>query len=203
MSIGRWVSAGLLLVFVSAGGMLLALRGDSVRIETSADAKPRSRPTPATADPHSHVRTYVGVVVARDAVDVTARSEGQIQEVSANPGDRVERGAVLAVADTDVLASADLKIAEAERTAAEADVRRLELELTHAMKRGARLRSLAGRDMVATQDVEEALYLEQLAAARLAGAENALIQKRAVVDQRCALAEHARLVAPFSGIVSL
>ena len=203
MTTGRWVSAGLLLVFVSAGGMLLALRGDSVRIETSADAKPRSRPVPATADPHSPARTYVGVVLAREAVDVTARSEGQIQDLRANPGDRVERGAVLAVLDTARLTSADIKIAEAERTAAEGDVRRLKLELAHATTRRTRTESLAKRQMVAAQDVEEAVYLQQVADARLAAAENVLIQKRAVLDQRRALEEHARLVAPFNGIVSV
>ncbi len=207
MTTGRLISSGLLLllVLVTAGGLLLGLRREPLA-PGSLDQKQTDRVAghPSSPDPTpAPLRAFVGVVLSSESVDVTARIEGQIEDLRVRPGDRVEPGAVLAVLDTATLAAADLKIAELEVAAGEADLKRLRLQLDHAIARRTRVDALARRLMVSLQDVEDAIYQEEVAQAGLTSAEGSLAQKRAVVDQRRTLMKNARIIAPFGGVVSV
>src|SRR5947208_8911391 len=68
---------------------------------TAAEAapKPAAKPAPASAPPEER-KGWLGVVVARESVDVTADSQGRLQAVYVSIGDRVKRGDRIASVDT-------------------------------------------------------------------------------------------------------
>jgi len=127
----------------------------------------------------------VGVLVAARVVDLTARFEGALVEVTAGLGATVEAGAVVAR-----LASPEV---EEDAASARAALVAAEAEAAHAGDRHARLEALGG--LVSGQEVADARLQRQLAAARARAA-------RARLADLAERAAGALLVAPFRGIVA-
>src|SRR5262249_36282570 len=91
------------------------------------------RPSPAAlsskpSSQETNLATYVGVVFARQSADIVARSEGTLQAVYVNLGDRLKTGDIIAQTDS-YSNTQQLQIAEATLLSAQADQRDAELEL--------------------------------------------------------------------------
>jgi len=88
----------------------------------AADAPaPKLAAKPAAAPPVEPAhKGWLGVVVARESVDVTADSQGRLQAVYVSIGDRVKRGDRIASLDTRIAAQ-DLEMARSSLRGDEAD----------------------------------------------------------------------------------
>src|SRR5436305_15241420 len=74
-------------------------RAASIAAVDTAAAKPAAKPAPAPAvEPER--KGWLGVVVSRESVDVTADSQGRLQAVYVSIGDRAKRGDRIASLDT-------------------------------------------------------------------------------------------------------
>src|SRR6266511_2667411 len=79
-------------------------------------------------------RTFIGVVLPFEALDVIANVDAHVDEIHVRTGDRVSRGSLIAVLDLAAV-RADLKMAEAELRTAEADAQRAAVEFAQAGSR--------------------------------------------------------------------
>src|SRR4051795_201332 len=80
--------------------------------------------TPAATVPAQPARPgWIGVVVARESVDVKADSQGRLQSMRVSIGDPVRKGDPIATLDTS-LAAQDLEMARSVLSGSQADLRR-------------------------------------------------------------------------------
>ena len=161
----------------------------------ASDASPESTPSSeATED------GWVGVVVAREAVDVASEVPGRIESMAVRPGDRVEPGDLLARLDTSQL-SQDLAMAEASLEAVQAEVRRTESalqEVTTRYERRAAVPDTFSREELAATELEKETAEAAAAAAQARERE----QEARVRQLRESLAK-TDVRAPFAGTVAL
>jgi RND family efflux transporter MFP subunit len=188
------VGGAAVLCLIGLGTLVLAGRGgdgDGDDPATSAPAPPRV--AAANAAP------FVGVIVARDAVDVAARTEGRLDSVEVRVGDRVEAGAQIAVIEAHGLRQ-DLAMAEARLRQAQAEHDRAAVELAAARDRKDRVDRL---DAVISEE-ERTEVRDQLAlqTARLGSARASIAEAAARVERLRVKIADARVVAPFAGVVA-
>jgi membrane fusion protein, multidrug efflux system len=157
------------------------------------------------AEPITETRGFVGRVTAAERVDLRARVQGLLQEVSFTEGHRVEAGARLFLIEPDsyqaVVAqrAADLERARAEAVNADAQLRRgEELLKTNAIAR-ARVDELRAAAAVATASVaqgEAALNAAQL--------NLDYTEIRAPISGRIGLSQYTvgNLIGPDSGVLA-
>ncbi len=144
---------------------------------------------------------FLGVILARESVDVAARHEGRITAVHVRIGDLVPQGGHIASLDVRTLrldldmAAADLRVAQAERDQAG-------VELAQTEERLARKQKLSAEALVSGEDLSTALYEKKLAGVRVAVTEAELSRKRARVEQLRQTREDADIRAPFAGVVA-
>ena len=100
---------------------------------------------------------FLGVVVALQSVELSAKFDGTLERLDVHVGDHVKGGTLIARLDGRSVAQ-DLAIAEASLLVAEAEHDRLAIELEDASDRRARLHS-----------IPELFAREQLEACRIAG----------------------------------
>lgn len=200
----RWLTKGLGPLLAG----LLALAGCAEpgpaagETQTPAAAAVRE-PGPAAEappEPAPPAPGFVGVVLARETVEVVAEVDGRLEDVAVRPGSRVARGQVLAVLDTRTLAQ-DLAIAEASLTAAQADRARTALELAEAEQQHQRRLTLG--DLVSKEDVAAARFRMQAVAQALEVVEARVAQERVRVEQLRERLGRAELRAPLRGMVAL
>ncbi|HZF47368.1 MAG TPA: efflux RND transporter periplasmic adaptor subunit [Polyangiaceae bacterium] len=144
---------------------------------------------------------FLGVILARESVDVAARHEGRITAVHVRIGDPVPQGGHIASLDVRTLrldldmAAADLRVAQAERDKAG-------VELAQTEERLARKEKLSAEALVSGEELSTALYQKKLAGVRVAVTEAELSRKRARVEQLRQTREDADIRAPFAGVVA-
>lgn len=162
---------------------------DWLDFQSHAEAPAPVRPVVSeiVEDRGQDARWVPGVVASKTQVTMAFQTLGRMVSRPVDLGDRVEKGDVLANLAAEDLAAAT-RAAEAALAAAEVqrDTARRALERTQA---------LAARGVATAAELEQA---QQAAAAAEAGAEQArseLVQARDSQD-------YARMVAPFSGVVS-
>jgi RND family efflux transporter MFP subunit len=182
-------------VIVSTRGPIAASQPRPVvTAETQVSAEGPDRDTPPAGD-----AGYLGVVVALQSVELSARSDGTLERLDVHLGDHVTRGMAIARLDTRSVAR-DLAMAEASLRVAEADHDRLVVELRDAADRQARLKlipELVPREQLATAESQE-----QVAAARLRGSVAELAGKRARMAQLTEMLRDAEIVSPFDGTIA-
>jgi RND family efflux transporter MFP subunit len=144
---------------------------------------------------------FLGVILARESVDVAARYEGRITAVHVRLGDSLPQGGRIATLDVRALrldldmAAADLRVAQAERDKAG-------VELAQTEERLARRQKLSAEALATAEELSTALYQKKLAAVRVAVTEAELSRKRARLEQLRELREDADIRAPFAGVVA-
>lgn len=161
----------------------------------ASDPSPESTPSSEPAN-----EGWVGVVVAREAVDVATEVPGRIESVAVRPGDRVEPGNLLARLDTSQL-SQDLAMAEASLEAVQAEARRTRSQLQEATTRHERRAAVPdtfSREELAATELEK-----ETAEAAAAAAEAREREQAARVRQLRESLAKTDVRAPFEGTVAL
>lgn len=161
-------------------------------------ALPAPHATPPASPPASR-QGWIGVVVARQTVDVTADSQGRLQAMHVSIGDRLRRGDLIATLDTS-LAAQDLEMARSNQRAAEADERRAADEFAEAKARNDRRQS--NPDFFSKEDLAEAALRAKTASAALEVARSRTAEQRARVRQLETSLSRNQIRAPFDGQVA-
>jgi RND family efflux transporter MFP subunit len=160
-------------------------------------APPPATPTPVSSRPAR--KGWIGVVVARETVDVTAGSTGRLLSVAVEIGDRVRRGDPIASLDTSLIAQ-DLEMARSSLRASEADQKRVADELAEARARNERRQG--NPDFFSKEDLAEAALQAKTAEAAYEVAQARVAEQRARVRQLEAGVAQNVIRAPFDGRVA-
>jgi RND family efflux transporter MFP subunit len=142
---------------------------------------------------------FLGVVVALQSVDVSARFDGTLERLDVHVGDQVKGGTPIARLDGRSIAR-DLAIAEAALRVAEAEHDRVGTELEDASGRRARLHLIP--ELVSREQLAAAESQERMAWARRRGSVADLAGKRARTDQLREMLRDTQIVAPFDGTIA-
>jgi RND family efflux transporter MFP subunit len=160
--------------------------------EPSLGAQP-PRPAPAAR------KGWVGVIISRESVDVTAESPGRLSAVYVQIGDTVHPGDRIASLDTR-LAQQDLEMARSSLRAAEADAERAEAEMKEARARHERRQ--ANPDFFSKEDLAEAELRARTATSALEVSQARVSEQRARVRQLQTTLGQTEIRAPFAGRVA-
>lgn len=168
--------------------------------EAAKPATPAPAPPPAPSQPAPQERQgWIGVVVARQSVDVKADSQGRLQVVRVAIGDRVKRGDSLAVLDTS-LATQDLEMARSQLRGAQVDERRTADEMAEAKARNDRRQK--NPDFFSKEDLAQAELQAKTAIASYEVARSRVAEQEARVRQLQTSLSHNEIRAPFDGRVA-
>ena len=158
----------------------------------SMDAPP-PRPAPAAR------KGWVGVIISRETVDVTAESPGRLSAVYVQIGDTVRPGDRIASLDTR-LAQQDLEMARSSLRAAEADAERADAEMKEARARHERRQANPG--LFSKEDLAEVELRARTAVSALEVAQARVSEQRARVRQLQTTLGQSEIRAPFAGRVA-
>ncbi len=208
--------ASLLLLAAGLGVAALSLTGGR-----AGDGKPRANPIDAaqvrpvsveqsglnseqTVEPGGHagsIGEFVGVTIARETIEVGAPSEGRLEAVYVNLGDRLKSGDRVARLNTNSL-NRQLAMARASLDAAESEELRTRLALAEAEDRRSRRRTLAAEGLISREEVVSAELQIKMAATNIDEAKARVAERQAQVAQIQDSLSDAELRAPFAGIVA-
>ncbi len=166
---------------------------DEAQAESLAEAVPQQESV-AGGGP------YVGVVLARQEVEVAAESQGQLERVYVRVGDVVTSGQRLASLDTRELQH-QLAIERANLQAAQAEQRRLSLSVSQAEGEYARRQQL--RDVVSAEEIEAAAFARDTAIAAREAAEARETEVQARISQLQERLARSEIRAPYAGTIAL
>jgi RND family efflux transporter MFP subunit len=136
-------------------------------------------------------------------VDIHAKVSGYVRDIYVDVGDHVKEGQVLAVLEVPEL-DEDQKKAEAAVLTAQQEVQRAQAEFEEKDQIDQRLiaASKSAPGLIAQQDIDTAADQDRAAAANLQGAKLKVAEATAEEDREQTLAEYAKIVAPFDGVVT-
>ena len=143
---------------------------------------------------------FVGVVLARQAVTVSAEADGRLASVDVRVGDTVRRGQEIGSLSTDE-AQNERSVVEATVSAARSDEHRTELELENA--RDHRARRERHPELYSEEDLGSARSSEKEAAAALDSAKARVAEEVGHLQEIETRLRHAILRAPIDGRVAL
>jgi RND family efflux transporter MFP subunit len=181
---------------VGAAGAGNAVRGRPGQLPDSATFPPVPPAAPAVGGSPG----YVGVVLARQAVNVAAEVDGRLASISVRVGDPVRRGEQLAALSTEELRD-EMAVARAAAGAARGELRRAELELDRTRDR--RARREIHPELYSDEDLAGARNAEQEAAASLDSARERAAEEAGRLRQLETRLQHAVLRSPIDGRVAL
>ncbi len=157
-------------------------------------------PAPAAASPASVPRPgWIGVVVARESVDVKADSQGRLQTVQVSIGDHVRKGDPIAILDTS-LATQDLEMARSVLRGSQADEQRALAEMNEAKARNDRRKK--NPDFFSGEDLAQAELQAKTATAAYEVARQRVAEQAARVKQLETSLSRNQIRAPFEGRVA-
>jgi len=183
----------------SAVGWVVGLAGCIAEAELPAPshaAPPEQAVATAAIDPG-----HVGVVLAGAAVDVAPASAGEVLAVHVRVGDPVRAGQVLATLDERDARDA-LRMAQARLDAMQSELAVSELEVAEAARRVASERRLAAAGASSQDGLDAAAFGATRTLAERRAARAALLEQRAVVEQRRRELTETSVAAPFDGSVA-
>jgi RND family efflux transporter MFP subunit len=158
-------------------------------------AAPVAPPSPAPA-PH---QGWIGVLVARESVDVKADSQGRLQAMQVSIGDSVKKGDPIATLDTS-LAAQDLEMARSVLRGSQADERRAKDELAEAVARNDRRQK--NPDFFSKEDLAQAELQAKTAASSYEVARSHAAEQATRVRQLETSLSRNQIRAPFDGRVA-
>ena len=144
--------------------------------------------------------TANGTLEAVDTVQVGTQVSGSIQSLGADFNSIVKKGQVLARLDPSII-QAEIERAKANLLGAEADVERLNVQLTDADTKLNRARELAARQLIATSDLEAAQLTTRTTEAQIKSASAQVTQARAALSQSQVNLQKTVITSPIDGIV--
>jgi RND family efflux transporter MFP subunit len=143
----------------------------------------------------------VGTLRAAQTTDVASQMMGNIVEIRAHEGDRVQRGQVLALID-DSQPRAAVERATAADLAAQQQLVAADTDLSLAESTLKRYQSLYERKSVSPQEFDEIKARQQAALARRDMAQAGQAQAKAALTQARTSLDYTRIRAPFDGVVT-
>ena len=144
--------------------------------------------------------TATGALAPQDTVYVGTEVSGVIDVVAADYNDRVTKGQVLAVVNTDQL-QAQIQQSRASLAVARAAVLQAEATVAEVAPQAARAESLYAKTMISEQDLEGARAAHARAGAAHASAIAQLEGAQAALDVQQTALRKATIRAPISGLV--
>lgn len=144
--------------------------------------------------------TATGALAPLDTVYVGTEVSGVIDVVAADYNDRVVKGQLLAVVNTDQL-RAQIQQSRASLAVARAAVQQAAATLTEVMPQAARAESLFSRTLISPQDVESARAARARAEAAHASAVAQVAGAEAALEVQQTALRKATIRAPISGMV--
>lgn len=196
-----WLGLGAVL----AGGGFFLLRpgrpAEAVEAPAAGAAAPDSHGDAPRTVPESprEPDCYLGVVLAREAVDVASEMEGLLKEVRVRTGDRVEKDQLLARLDTEMLRQ-QLELERARLKSAEAQIDRYKIEVSESAHQHERRLALEG--LLSKEEEEASRFASEKAEAELASARAEAAQVEASIRQHETTLARAEIRAPFVGTVA-
>ena len=142
-----------------------------------------------------------GTIRASQTSQLASQATGNILEVRAHEGDRVQRGQVLAIID-DALPRAAVDRAMAGESAAQQEVAAAESDLVLAQSTLARYQTLYDRKSVSPQEFDEVKARCQAALAHRDMTRASQAQAKATLAQAHASLSYTRILAPFDGVIT-
>jgi RND family efflux transporter MFP subunit len=142
-----------------------------------------------------------GTVRAAQTSDLASQMMGNIVEIRAHEGDRVQRGQVLAVID-DSQPRAAVDRATAAGIAAQQQLVAANSDLVLAESTLKRYQNLYDRKSLSPQEFDEVKARQQATLARRDMAQAEQAQAQAALNQAMTLLGHTRIRAPFDGVVT-
>ena len=142
---------------------------------------------------------FLGVLLARKAVDVASEMDGLIEELEVRVGDSVLRGQRIGRLDTRRLQH-QLEIERAGLRAARAEMQERGLEVEKAEREDERRKQLTG--LLSQEEIAAVAFNHQTALAVLEGARARVEEKEARVTQLEADLARSEIVAPFDGVIA-
>lgn len=185
---------------------LLATAAGCDRRNVTAEIPPPAAPRPATPaapgspEPSPAPRQgWIGVLVARESVDVKADSPGRLRSMHVSIGDSVKRGDPIATLDTS-LAAQDLEMARSALRGAQADQHRAADELAEAQARAER--RLKNPDFFSKEDLAQAALQAKTSASAYEVARSRAAEQATRVRQLETSLSRNEIRAPFDGRVA-
>jgi RND family efflux transporter MFP subunit len=182
--------------------LLAGCRTRTPRARPAAPAEPSPTPEPAgdPLAPAPATPSFLGLVVAQESVEISARRAGHVEKVLVALGQRVASGTLLATLDARS-ARKDVMMAQATAGAAGAQVHKAAAELKEAQDRFSRLRRL-GKNLVSAEELTSMALKVRAAQSQLATARASLEEQRARQGQLDDSVSDTELRAPFDGKVA-
>jgi RND family efflux transporter MFP subunit len=196
--VNRYVLVGVVL-FAAAMGALVAARGRAGGGQGAPRPGRAALPAPPAAQPRVAGEAFVGVLFARQQVDLGSSAQAVVETIPVQLGSHVARGAVIATLDADAVRRERAAAAAAVR-AASADLAAAKVAHAAATEKAQRL-SLY-REGLPGEEITEARTNEQLSATKVAGALARLAGETARLEELRVLVENAAIVAPFDGVIA-
>jgi RND family efflux transporter MFP subunit len=152
-------------------------------------------PTPQAPEP------YVGVIFARQLVDMAARSDGRLEAVYVHLGDHLRPGDVIAQIESSAIRQ-QLEMAEASLRSAQAETRSTSVELKDAEVRHTRREGLVKAGLVSREELATAAVQVERARTNLEVAQARVAEQMARVKQTKGLLANTVITATFEGTVA-
>jgi RND family efflux transporter MFP subunit len=195
-----------------AGAAAVAISGlTSCGAATDATATttsdPKDEPTVAVTHPtHADFSRSVSLTAEfrpYQDVDIHAKVSGYVRDIYVDVGDHVKAGQVLAVLEVPELQEDQKKAAAAVLTAQQ-DVQGAQAEWEEQDQINQRMAaaSKSAPGLIAQQDIDTAADKARGAAAKLEAAKQRVAEAQAEEDREQTLAEYAKIIAPFDGVVT-
>jgi RND family efflux transporter MFP subunit len=192
--------------------LLMTSRGSSVHADVEAPqaaaapvpspaAQPIPEPVALEAPTPQAPEQYVGVIFARQLVDIAARSDGRLEAVYAHLGDHLRPGDVIAQIESSAIRQ-QLAIAEASLRSAQAETRSTNVELKDAEVRHKRREGLVKAGLVSTEELATAAVQVERARTNLEVAQARVAEHMARVKQTKELLANTVITATFEGTVA-
>ncbi len=169
--------------------------------EAAAPVAPLAvHPEPPPPEP-SQDDAFLGVVLASEAVELSAPFDGQLERIGVQPGDRVKAGTVVGSMALESLRSQE-RMEQALLEQAEAERHRAELEVEAAAERRQRYEKPPPGTLSA-DELAAAQYDEKLARAQVAAARARIRERQAALAGIRQRLVEAEIRAPFDCIVAV
>ena len=193
------ILGGLVLALLVAG-MIRVLWAKSQAV-TSRGAAVRMTPPAKLETPKSDPdEGFIGVILARESVQVSPKIDGAIAAMHVRLGDRVEAGAPIATLDTSLMKK-ELAVDEAVLQASRSDREKSDAELVDLKVKLDSSKRITQYVSAAELKSIESQYLAGVA--KLESAKATVMEKQARVNQLKEQLANAEVRAPFAGIIAV
>jgi len=203
-----------LMLMIGVGLGMLLMSSPHVSVQTVIEAPqaaaapvlgPAVKPTPAPVAPAAPMPPesdqYVGVIFARQLVDIAARSEGRLEAIYVHLGDHLKPGEVVARIESYAITQ-QLDMAEATLRAARAEVRSASVELKDAEVRQNRRERLVHAGLLSQEELATAMVQVERARTTLEVAQARVAEQQARVKQSKDALANTVITATFEGTVA-